>query len=67
MPKKPAKNAYFYFMLEYKKQLEEQGTLVGMEKVSQMASVDWQVNLKSFKVYLQFINIFSFLYLANDS
>lgn len=46
MPKKAAKNAYFYFMLDYKKRLEDNGTFVGMDKVSTMASVDWQVSSK---------------------
>lgn len=42
MPKKQAKNAYFYFMLEYKKKQERRGNKIDIKKVSELCSEPWK-------------------------
>lgn len=45
MPKKSAKNAYFYFMLEYKNKQERRGNKINIKKVSELCSEPWKVNI----------------------
>lgn len=43
MPKKQAKNAYFYFMHEYKKKQERLGNKINIREVSKICDKPWKV------------------------
>lgn len=48
MPKKPPKNAYFYFMLEYKGR-QRLGHKINLKKLSEICSEPWKVMWQIFK------------------
>lgn len=43
MPKKAPKNAYFYYMLDYKKREERRGNKISIQRISQICSDPWNV------------------------
>ncbi|XP_052869742.1 protein maelstrom homolog isoform X2 [Anopheles cruzii] len=42
MPKKPPKNGFFYFMIEYKKNEDSRGRGISLTQASEKAGVKWQ-------------------------
>lgn len=61
MPKKPPKNAYFYFMLEYKLAEEKRGRYMNIRQLSDKCSGPWKVIIK-FSLNLLYLLCFAFCY-----
>lgn len=57
MPKKPPKNAYFYFMLEYKLAEEKRGRFMNIRQISDKCSGPWKVNHRFFFLFLLYLLI----------
>lgn len=63
MPKHQPKNAFFYFMIDYKKKQENSGFKYpgGLTQVQQECSKIWDVGI-AFKIPLEFSNNIFFVF-----